>query len=579
MQSASLQILQNNITPEKDLQSLAGKGKCNQNIDFESVFQSTLDSEKTDESYSQNFRTGNIASKNNAFFTLKAILQKLSNALHENFQTVDLSHLKSFLETTLQEEEIQFIKFFLQNRKIFEYEDNGRVLEILTNEFGENALENLKTILNMIKETVYTLNCMIEQNGDDHNPGINQNLDINQPISEEPGSLRDPLLLIAGLSDRFQQLHAQWESLYQNIQGLDKSILVINGKASPLTENTGVDDLKQNLLSGLFSVPEDKVVLESSNMFLGSINPLGKLKQILQANACSGETSWDTKQADDPLVFLKNLNPDGSQKESSSFDTKSFLFNQQLQNKASINFSNQMVNNPPATVRFLSNLLQLSNLSTQNADTTISSNNEQSPLSEHLNHRDDLLIKGNQSSLFTRSFAVIENPQQAMNQTDNVELGNKTLIKDLINPSSVIHEITDRINMGVKRGEFRLALQIHPPSLGKVHVELSMKDNQLRAMIMAESTQAKQLLDANIDQLKTCLENQNIEIEKISVHVSPENKQFASFLKEQKNRGKKSMMEGPSAEKIVIDEQEGVVNSLHPMNVIDAGGYTLDLFV
>jgi hypothetical protein len=39
------------------------------------------------------------------------------------------------------------------------------------------------------------------------------------------------------------------------------------------------------------------------------------------------------------------------------------------------------------------------------------------------------------------------------------------------------------------------------------------------------------------------------------------------------------MLEGPSAEKIVIDEQEGVVNSLHPMNVMDAGRYTLDLFV
>ena len=54
-----------------------------------------------------------------------------------------------------------------------------------------------------------------------------------------------------------------------------------------------------------------------------------------------------------------------------------------------------------------------------------------------------------------------------------------------------------------------------------------MKNNQLQAIIVADSVQAKNILESNINQLKIALEGNNIEIDKVSVFVGNEENNFA----------------------------------------------------
>ena len=101
-----------------------------------------------------------------------------------------------------------------------------------------------------------------------------------------------------------------------------------------------------------------------------------------------------------------------------------------------------------------------------------------------------------------------------------------------------------------------------------------MKNNQLQAIIVADSVQAKNILESNINQLKTALEGNNIEIDKVSVFVGNEENNFASQLREHKN----SQMQKQNF-KTFKDSLEQEIPEDVPKVIISDKSENLDLFV
>jgi len=104
--------------------------------------------------------------------------------------------------------------------------------------------------------------------------------------------------------------------------------------------------------------------------------------------------------------------------------------------------------------------------------------------------------------------------------------------KGSVNYSSVLNQVSEKINYTLGKGESRVTIQLNPPALGQVNVNLAMKNNQLQAIIVADSLHVKNILESNINQLKIALEGNNIEIDKVSVFVGNEESNFASLLRE-----------------------------------------------
>lgn len=143
-----------------------------------------------------------------------------------------------------------------------------------------------------------------------------------------------------------------------------------------------------------------------------------------------------------------------------------------------------------------------------------------------------------------------------------------------VNYSSILKQVSEKINYSLSKGESSVTIRLNPPALGQVNVNLSMKNNQLQAIIVADSVQAKNILESNINQLKIALEGNNIEIDKVSVFVGNEENNFASQLREHKN----SQMQKQNF-KTFKDTLEQEIPEDVPKVIISDKSENLDLFV
>lgn len=84
--------------------------------------------------------------------------------------------------------------------------------------------------------------------------------------------------------------------------------------------------------------------------------------------------------------------------------------------------------------------------------------------------------------------------------------------------------INENVENGIKflltnKGESKVSIQLKPPELGKVQMELVIKDNQVSARINTENTAVKEVIMSNLDQLKTNLAQAGHTIDKFDVEV------------------------------------------------------------
>jgi flagellar hook-length control protein FliK len=136
-----------------------------------------------------------------------------------------------------------------------------------------------------------------------------------------------------------------------------------------------------------------------------------------------------------------------------------------------------------------------------------------------------------------------------------------------LNSHYLIDQLVQRIAAGARQHENSITLQLHPPALGKLQIDLSVVDNQIRAIVIASSSQVKYALEHSIDQLRSALQHHNLEIEKFSVHVEQDANQFASLLRERNGqRSRKTPMAATGIAPNQADEGQGISATIHRMN-------------
>jgi len=85
--------------------------------------------------------------------------------------------------------------------------------------------------------------------------------------------------------------------------------------------------------------------------------------------------------------------------------------------------------------------------------------------------------------------------------------------------NNVLNSVDNGIKMMLSQGESRVSIKLHPPELGKIQVELIVKDNHVSARINTETAAVKEVIMANLGQLKSNIENAGISVQRFDVEV------------------------------------------------------------
>ncbi|MEE9610138.1 MAG: flagellar hook-length control protein FliK [Desulfatiglandales bacterium] len=110
-------------------------------------------------------------------------------------------------------------------------------------------------------------------------------------------------------------------------------------------------------------------------------------------------------------------------------------------------------------------------------------------------------------------------------------------------PSYLINQVGKQIARSILKGEKVIRLQLRPPDLGVVKVEMDMKDNILKLGIITENSSVKELLLSNVHELRETLVQQGVRLERVDIQISYDFDQALANSKEGLKEGQREMQE------------------------------------
>ena len=78
----------------------------------------------------------------------------------------------------------------------------------------------------------------------------------------------------------------------------------------------------------------------------------------------------------------------------------------------------------------------------------------------------------------------------------------------------------------IRGGEQKGTLHISPPELGRLDLDLVIKNGHLQANLSAENPAVKEIIESNLNQLKQQLADQGFVVEKFEVMVGQDGRSF-----------------------------------------------------
>jgi flagellar hook-length control protein FliK len=153
---------------------------------------------------------------------------------------------------------------------------------------------------------------------------------------------------------------------------------------------------------------------------------------------------------------------------------------------------------------------------------------------------------------------------------ESVEPVSAARSKDAVALPDPLPKILDRMLWMIQGGEQKGRIHISPPELGRLDLDLVIKHGHLQAQLSAENPQVKELIEANLGQLKQHLADMGLVIDRFDVMVGLEQNPFS---REQawtagNRRGGSSRKDG-EAEAPLQPEPAAPVRRGHSMSQID----------
>jgi flagellar hook-length control protein FliK len=517
-----------------------------------------------------------------SFAQLNTIMQKLGKALEAAAQgsgagQADLMHV---MQEVLAPEEIDFLQAMLTVGSPITDSLTANACHLtgeINNDSAQLSSTEIEALLRSIEQLSAGITKILQQAG--YGP---QEQALPTPEDQQPlagGEAEKMLGRLAQLRDTMQTAHAELMIKSERLTAATEAGATMP-KSPPQNAEKVPATVQQQAFCAATASAAGQAETEPLKALTLTLEEMLNLKLGSQSSD-SEESQSATKAGADLLTVVKEGNGIAAQGDFAGSGKQGSLLSQTLQNKAMLLSAQQTGStSKQPTAAFLGDL-ELMRVLSNHTDRTIN----ESQLSQ-LQFIAAAEAKTAATCRVARQPSAVQNilpvEQGAPAQTGQAvqsEHAAKAPAAEQTSQPALLNQVAERIATGIRRGESRLTLQIHPPSLGKVHIDLAIRNNQLRAVIIAETAQAKMLLDAHLDQLKACLENQNLDVSKVSVEVGYDERQFASTLREQRDQERRSMMQyadGIDESQRARPEQEAA--AISSAALYTRGGSTVNLF-
>ncbi|MGN0431650.1 MAG: flagellar hook-length control protein FliK [Lachnospiraceae bacterium] len=133
-------------------------------------------------------------------------------------------------------------------------------------------------------------------------------------------------------------------------------------------------------------------------------------------------------------------------------------------------------------------------------------------------------LKGNEADNGSANrFAQESNPfaqtQTVQNMTETMANVQEVQTYFDADTEMIMNQITDYMRSNVSEGVSELEMQLHPESLGNLHVKLTAKEGMVTAQFTAQNEAVKNVLEGQMIQLKETFKEQGVTVENIEVEV------------------------------------------------------------
>ena len=109
---------------------------------------------------------------------------------------------------------------------------------------------------------------------------------------------------------------------------------------------------------------------------------------------------------------------------------------------------------------------------------------------------------------------------QAMNKTTVTQQPQAQQNTQEAQEVNILDQIRAKFAVSKQNGLQKITIGLTPESLGKVTVEIVKGQNGISAHLLADNPQAKEILDKNLDGLKSVLQSQGVNVNNVNVKVA-----------------------------------------------------------
>lgn len=92
----------------------------------------------------------------------------------------------------------------------------------------------------------------------------------------------------------------------------------------------------------------------------------------------------------------------------------------------------------------------------------------------------------------------------------------------IVHEDEVIRQLSERFQISSRHMDSRINIKLHPVELGELKIDLTVKEGSIRANVVAQSQHTLEILEKNIQKLKSMLEQQGFTVEQISLTAESE---------------------------------------------------------
>ena len=126
-------------------------------------------------------------------------------------------------------------------------------------------------------------------------------------------------------------------------------------------------------------------------------------------------------------------------------------------------------------------------------------------------------------------------------------------------PTYVTHQVGKGLVRAINNGENSLKLQLKPPELGRLVIHIDNTGNTMKVSIMTENHAAREMLTANVNELRTVLSSAGISLESFDVDMNSNFRQSMADARNQSNSSgdKKQSKDNPVNAPVSDSEREG----------------------